>query len=312
MQINSYNGNTNPDAYTALFSGNGNINVPYWKLSVKLKQSILSEDGLYTIPSNKVSFQPINTTGQSYPNPIPTISQIGAPLNVFLQESGEAFLIPNSNAALYNRPAQENAYYSLQIKFGITLLGGSYLGKFPAWTRFIAPIEFTAYDQYNAVIGRITHNFEFQIGNITDAPPAAEELSLKINMNAANGVLEFKSMQDYANGTSVMYSDGLLVTSSTNFQVKVRSLQNNLQSTAGNSIPIDVVNLTLISKSSSNQRISPIKLSSSNQILVQANSTTKTDYRYDIKYFTLPQDTRLINAKSDNYATTLQYEITPQ
>ena len=35
-------------------------------------------------------------------------------------------------------------------------------------------------------------------------------------------------------------------------------------------------------------------------------------YRFDIKYFTLPQDIRLIDAKSDNYTTTLQYEITPQ
>ena len=312
IQINSYNGASNPDAYTATLTGNGNINVPHWKLSAKLKQNIISEDGKHTIPSNKISFQPIATTGQSYPNPIPTISEIGAPLNVFLQENSEAFLIPNSNAALYNRPSQPNGYYSLQLKFGITLIGGSYLGKFPAWTRFNAPIEFTAYDQNNTIIGRITHTFEFQIGSITDAPPSAEELSLKVNMNAANGILEFKTMQDYSNGTSVTYANGLLASSNTNFQIKVRSLQNDLQSTSGNAIPVDVVHLALIATTTANQRVFPIVLSSSNQILVQANSTTKTDYSYDIKYFTLPQDARLINAKSDNYATTLQYEITPQ
>ena len=313
LQINSYNGNTNPDAYTVTFAGNGNLNVPHWKLSARLKQNIVSEDGKFTIPSNKISFQPISTTGQAYPNPVPTFSQIGAPLNVFLQDNSESFLIPNSNAPIYNNPQTPNGYYNLQLKYALTLLGGSYLGSFPAWTRFIAPIEFTAYDQNNVIIGKMSHDFQFQIGNITDAPPPADILSLKINMNAANGLLEFKTMQDYTNGTSVTYTDGLSVTTNSNFQIKVRSLQSNLQSAAGNSIPVEVINLTLgTTTSNANQRIFPIVLSAANQTLVQGNSTNNTPYRFDIKYFTLPQDIRLINAKSDNYTTTLQYEITPQ
>ncbi|MFG4000953.1 hypothetical protein [Flavobacterium aquidurense] len=313
LQINSYNGNTNSDAYTVTFAGNGNLNVPHWKLSARLKQNIVSEDGKFTIPSNKISFQPISTTGQAYPNPVPTISQIGAPLNVFLQDNSESFLIPNSNAPIYNNPQTPNGYYNLQLKYALTLLGGSYLGSFPAWTRFIAPIEFTAYDQNNVIIGKMSHDFQFQIGNITDAPPPADILSLKINTNAANGLLEFKTMQDYNNGTSVTYTDGLSVTTNSNFQIKVRSLQSNLQSAAGNSIPVEVINLTLVpATSNTSQRIFPIVLSAANQTLVQGNSTNNTPYRFDIKYFTLPQDIRLIDAKSDNYTTTLQYEITPQ
>lgn len=312
LQINSHNGNSNPDAYTVTFAANGNLNMPNWKLSARLKQNIVSEDGKFTIPSNKISFQPISTSGQSYPNPIPSISQIGAPPNVFLQENSETFLIPNSNVALYNKPQKSGGYYSLQLKYGITIQGGSYLGNIPAWTKFIVPVEFTAYDQYNAVIGKMSHNFQFHIGNITDAPPPSDQLTLKVNMNAANGVLEFKTMQDYNNGTSVTYTDGLLVTSSSNFQIKVRSLQNDLQSAAGNSIPVDVIHLTLVASSTTNQRIFPIVLSSANQTLAQANSANNMSYRYDIKYFTLPQDVRLINAKSDDYTTTLQFEITPQ
>lgn len=314
MQINSYNGNSNSDAYNVTFAANGNLNVPHWKLSAKLKQSIVSPDGKYTIPANKISFQPISTTGQSYPNPIPSIAQIGAPQNVYLQENGESYLIPDANAPLYNQPSQPGGYYNLQLKYGITVLGGAYLGKFPSWTTFTAAIEFTAYDQYNAVIGKMTHTYQFQIGSITDAPPAAEELSLKVNTNAANGILEFKTLQDYSNGTSVTYSNGLLVNSNSNFQIKVRSLQNEMRSPSGNTIPVDVVHLTLMATTTTNpnQQIFPIVLSSSSQIIAQANSNTKIDYRYDIRYFTKPQDVRLINAKSDSYATTLQYEITPQ
>lgn len=312
MQINSYNGNSNSDAYTVLFDSNGNLNVPHWKLSARLKQPIVSENGKYTIPANKISFQPTSSTGEAYPKATPTFTEIGAPLNVILQNNAEVFLIPNSNAALYNQPSSPNGYYNLQLKFGITLLGGSYLGSFPAWTNFIVPIEFTAYDQYNAVIGKISHTFNFQIGNITDAPPVANQLSLQVNTNAASGILEFKSKQDYTNGTSITYTDGLLVTSNTNFQIKVRSIQSNLQSVNGNTIPIDVINLTLQSSSTANQKITPIALSLASQTIAQANNTTTSSYKYDIKYFTLPQDERLIKAKSDDYSTTLQYEITPQ
>lgn len=311
MQISSYSGNTNPDAYTVTFAGNGNINLPYWKLSARLKQSFQSNDGAYTIPANKIAFQPISSTGQSHPNPIPSIAEIGASLNVMLQENSEVFLIPQSNAPIYNAPAKPNGYYNLQLKYALTVLGGSYLATFPAWTKFTAPVEFTAYDQYNSVIGKISHQFQFQIGNITGTPPA-DVMTLKINMNAANGILEFKSMQDYNNGTSVTYSNGLMVTSTGNFQIKVRSLQNELISSSGNSIPVEVIHLLLSPLDHLNQTIHPVNLNMSSQTLAQANSSQNTSYGYDIKYFTSPQDERLINAKPEDYAATLQYEIMPQ
>jgi hypothetical protein len=311
MQISSYSGETNPDAYTVTFAGNGNINLPYWKLSVRLKQSIQSNDGVYTIPANKISFQPISSTGQAYPNPIPSIAEIGASLNVMLQENSEVFLIPQSNAPMYNAPAKPKGYYNLQLNYAITVLGGSYLGNFPAWTKFTAPVEFTAYDQYNSVIGKVSHQFQFQIGNITGTPPA-DVMTLKINMDASNGVLEFKSMQDYINGTSVTYSNGLMVTSTGNFQIKVRSLQNNLISSSGSSIPVEVIHLLLSPLDHPNQTVHPITLNMSSQTLAQAISSQNTSYNYDIKYFTSPQDERLINAKPEDYATTLQYEIMPQ
>lgn len=311
MQINSYNGNSNPDAYTVTFAANGNLNIPQWKLSAKLKQNITSENGQYTIPANKISFQPISSTGQANPNPIPSISEIGAPLNVFLQENAEVFLVPQSNAPLYNT-SQYNDYYNLQLKYGITIMGGAYLGNYPAWTTFIAPIEFTSYDQYNNIIGKVSHNFQFQIGSLSGTPPVTQELSLKINTNAANGLLEFKSMQDYANGTSVIYPDGLQVSTNTNFQIKVRSLQNDLVSISGNTIPVGAIHLTLQPTSPGSQTIFPITLSIANQILAQGNTPQTTAYSYDIKYFTLPQDQQLINAKPEEYSTTLQYEITPQ
>lgn len=95
MQVNSYNGNNNPDAYTVTFAANGNLNMPYWKLSAKLKQVITSTDGQYTIPGNKISFQPISSTGQAYPNPTPSLAQIGVPPMYFYKKMQKFFWFHN-------------------------------------------------------------------------------------------------------------------------------------------------------------------------------------------------------------------------
>lgn len=312
LQINSYNGNTNSDAYTLTFSGNGSFNVPYWRLSVKLKQPITSIFGNYTIPANKISFQPVSTSGQAYPNPIPTIPQIGMPLNVFLQEGSEVFLVPQSNAALNNQPLKPHGYYNLQLKYSMNVAGGAYLGNYPAWTVFTAPLQFTAYDQYNNIIGKADHNFQFQIGVLSGTPPNPPVMSLKFAANAVNGTLEFKSLGDYINGVSVTYSSALIVSSNTNYQIKLKSLQSQFVSPAGNSIPLNTVNMTLNPVSQNTGSIYPVSLSASSQLIATGGTTQGNNVYYDIKYFTSPNDERLIDAKSEEYSTTLQYEITPQ
>lgn len=312
LQINSYEGNTNPDAYTAMMSGNGNFNVPFWKLSAKLKQPIMTNDGQYTMPGNKVSLHPVSTSGQADPGPTPGISQIGMPLNVVLQEGQEVFLVPQSNAPLYNQPAQNNGYYNLQIKFSLTVMGGAYLGNYPAWIKFYAPVEFTMYDQYNNVIGKMNHIFELQIGTLSGTPPVdIPELSLTFAPSAQNALLEFNSMDDYTNGVSVTYNNALMVKSNTNYQIKLKSLQSQFTSSYGNSIPINAVKMALNS-ATANTSVFPISLSASPQLVAKGNATQGNTVYYDVKYSTIHNDEIFINAKSDDYSATLQYEITPQ
>ncbi|WP_374464647.1 hypothetical protein [Chryseobacterium sp.] len=312
LQINSYNGNTNPDAYNLTLAGNGNINIPNWRVSVRLKQPITSNNGNYILPANKISFQPVSSSGKAYPNPVPTIPQIGMPLNVILKEGQEVFLIPQSNAALFNQPAQPNGYYSLQIKYSISLAGGSYLGSYPAWITFIAPLQFTAYDQYNNILGTVDHNFQFQIGSLSGTPTDIPELSMKFGASAMNGILEFKNMQDYANGASVIYSNALTVKSNTNYQIKVKSLQNQFSASSGNFLPLDAVQLNLIPVSGNTGTANTILLSTAPQLIANGGSTQNSDVYYDMRYSTKPNDERFINAKSEDYTTTIQFEITPQ
>ncbi|MBB6330679.1 hypothetical protein HNP24_001629 [Chryseobacterium sediminis] len=312
LQINSYNGNTNPDAYTLTLAGNGNINMPYWRVSVRLKQPIISNQGNYILPANKISFQPVSSSGKAYPNPVPSIPQIGMPLNVILKENQEVFLIPQSNAALFNQPAQPNGYYSLQIKYSMNLTGGTYLGAYPAWITFTAPLQFTAYDQYNNIIGTMDHNFQFQIGTLSGTPTDIPEMSMKFGAAAMNGSLEFKNMQDYVNGASVTYSNALIVKSNTKYQIKLKSLQTQFSSSAGNFLPLDAVQLNLIPISGNMGTPYTVLLSTVPQLVAAGGSTQNADVYYDMKYSTKPNDERFINAKAEDYTTTLQFEITPQ
>ncbi len=311
ISVGSYGGNTNTDAYTLTLSGNGSLNVPYWRVSARLTQQIASTDGNYTFPANKISFSPVSTSGTAYPDSVPSISQIGMPLNVMMQEGQEVFLIPQSNAPLYN-VYNQNSYYNLQIKYALTIAGGSYLGSYPAWTTFIAPVQFTAYDQYNNVIGRIDHVFQIQIATLSGTPPDIPEMSLKFSANAINGVLEFSSKNDYTNGVSSVYPNALAVRSNTNYQIKIKSLQSKFTSPAGNSLPLEAVKFGLSPVSGNNAVIYPIVLASWPQLVAKGASTQSSSVYYDINYSTDPNDQRFMNAKTEDYSTTLQFEITPQ
>jgi hypothetical protein len=311
ISVNSYSGNTNPDAYILQLSGNGNLNVPYWRLSARLTQPITSADGIYTMPANKLSFSPVSTSGSAYPGPVPSVSQIGMPLNVMMQEGQEIFLIPQSNAAIYNI-SDSNAYYYLQIKYSYTIAGGSYLSNYPAWTSFSAPIQFTAYDRYNNVIGRIDHVFQIQIGALTGTPPDVPEMSLKFSANAINSLLEFNSKNDYMNGVSAVYPGALTVRSNTNYQIKIKSLQSQFVSAAGNSLPLDAVKFRLTPSSGNNATVYPISLASFPQLVAKGAYTQGSNVYYDINYSTNSNDQRFMNAKKEDYSTTLQFEITPQ
>lgn len=310
LQINSYNGNVSTDAYTLVFDGNGVINIPNWRLSVRLKQPVTS--GAHTFPANKISLQPTITSGTADPGPVPTISQIGMPLNTILQEGQEVFLVPQSAAPLYNNPQSNNAYYNFQLKYNLTIEGGAYLAQFPSWINFYAQLEFKAYDQNNNLIGVREHVYQLQIGTLSGTPPVTHQFSLQVGSNAVNGLLELKTRADYIQGASITYTNGLTVNANTDYQIKVTSLQSAFLSSSGNSLPLNTIKLSLIPSSGNSGAVFPVWLSASSQKIASGVSTQATPVYYDINYASKSNDINLITAKMEQYTTTLQYEITPQ
>ncbi len=310
LYINSYNGNTDQNAYTLVLAGNGIINVPNWKISVKLKQPIIS--GTYTFPTNKISLQPTTTLGEAVPGPVPAISQIGMPLNVVLQAGQEVFLVPQSNAPLYNN--NQYTYYQLQLKYSLTIEGGTYLSQFPTDTRFYPQLEFRVYDQFNNLIGNIReHTYDLQIGTLSGIPPdPTPQFSITVDGNAINGLLELKTKADYEQGASVIYPNGLKISANTAYQVNVKSLQGTFMSAQGNTLPLSTVQVSLIPASGNPGTVFPVWLTASNQKVASGNTTQGVQAHYDIKYASKPNDINFITSEKDSYSTTLQYEIMPQ
>ncbi len=313
--VNTYSGITSSNAFALRFQYTGAyLNVPNWKITVKLGGAILSTDGLKTFPANKINLKIVNTGGQAQPNPVPTVTQIGVAGNVPLSENQELFLVPQAQAPLYNVSAY-NSYFELQLYMDMTVLGGSYLSELQGGDQqksYNLPLEFKAYGPGGEVLGAATHTYRLDIFKLNGAPPA-DQLRIQVNGGAVNGLLDHSSLADYINGASVTYNNSLSVTSTVDYEVKVKALNAAFTSETGKTLPLNIVHL-LLSASGNNSSINtfPVQLSQVAQKIATGTSTLNTPVLYDIKYYTAPNTTVLTEVSSGAYKAIIQYEIIPR
>jgi hypothetical protein len=307
QNIYTYDGATNVDGFTLGFSFLGWIlNVPHWKVSVQLTAPIQASDGT-VFPSEKISFVPTRTEGQARPGPIPTVSQIGMPSPVPLNGMSEVFLVPSSNAALFHVSLFPSSY-KLNMIFNVVVAGGAYL--IPLQEKYFPfTLRFTAYRQDNSVIGVLDIGYTIQVHRLSGVPPVENEYSIRVSTEAANGLLEFNTAADYINGKSVTYGSGLIVSATTDYQVTVRSIPAYFSSASGDTLPLDIVRLQLSGGSGST---APVTLSTATKTILQGLSTGGASETFDITYSTEPNDQRLFNVPSEQYETSLLYEISPR
>lgn len=305
INVSSYDGTVSPGALTLRIDYTGNyLYEPNWKLSVKVKDPLRT--GNTHFPMEKFLIVPVRTEGQANnPGPLPTIQQIGMPSPIALNNIAEVFLVPTSNVPLKN-VSQWSSYYSLQLIYNIIISGGGYLQNYHN-KQYRGTLLFTLYRQDNTPIGSKELPFTIQIGKITGTP--TPEYSISFTTEASNAQIEYKSMADYVNGTSVTYPNGLTVSTTTDYQVTVRSVETSFNSASGNTLPLDVVKLHFLGAS---RGTVPVALSSTMRTVMQGPSTGGIAETYDVIYSTDPNDTRLMDVSSDQYSTQLMFEITPR
>jgi hypothetical protein len=310
LSVGSYSGAVSQSDITTLkISGNGNITFENWKLSARIVNYPVVNGG-NEFPADKISFSPTGTSGNLEPGPIPSVTQVGMPLSVPFQNGpNEVYLVPNSNAPIINDSPNQNDYFEFIMGFNLTVAPGSYLNSLQAWKEYPFQIEYTLYDKNNIPIARLQHTFKIQVTNLGNPPPEEKRYTIRVSTEASNGLLEFKTMADYINGKSVTYVDGLSVSATTAYQVTVRSVSSHFSSSAGNTLPLDIVHLQL---SGGTGNIYSRTLSTGTQTILEGPSTGGTPVNFDITYFTEANDPRLFNVPSEQYETSLMYEISPR
>lgn len=315
MSVNSFQGYTASDAMVTRFTYSGtNLNISNWKVTVSTLPSIKSTDGTAEFPTDKIAFSPINTVGQAQPKAIPTISEIGMPSLVPLNGSNEVYLVPRSNAPLYNI-SPYSSYYDLQLHYNFQVMPGAYLkdlqGGYSQKT-YMIPLIFRAYGSNNELLGSFQVNYKIDVFKLTDTYAEENAYSIRISSEAQKGLLEMKTLADYANGVKVVYSSGLGVSTNVAYQVSLRSVPAQFVSDKGSTLPLNVVKMHLVPVGSNSASVSTIELSNTSQIIANGASTQNQSSYYDIQYWTSAADNQLIEAVMAEYSTTLLYEITPK
>lgn len=304
--VNSYNGVEYKNSYILQINVDGsNINVPNWSLMARINDPIRNPESKILDPPN-VSIRLNNISGNA-----PTIQEIGANTSPIPLSLAEVPIIQYSRAPIQTSTESSKV---MKFSFDIIIAAGSYLEALKSWQDYTMNLVLILRDAQNQVISQTNRVFGMQI-QPNDTPPLdpiTPTLGIQINSNARNGVLEFKAISDYVNGVSQTYQNGLSITANTPYAVQVKAASSNFIAD-NNTLPINTVNLSL--KDPTNSAVGgTIALSENIQTVFNAiNTGSGTQTRlFDIRYFTQPNDERMLKSKPGNYQTTLTYTLIPQ
>ncbi|MDD2475681.1 MAG: hypothetical protein PHI32_07200 [Dysgonamonadaceae bacterium] len=301
IELTSYTGSTTYNAFRFSINLSGkNINYPNWSLVVRANPPITNPEGKIFDPT-KISIRINQVTGG------PTLADLGANQTPIPLSFNDKHIINRSSFPLRNGP--EEYYKKYTFDFDVLIEGGSYLENLKTWSQYILSLTFSVLGANDKSITQSSPQVFMQIYP-TGTPPSEPTYGIQVNSNARNGLLEFKTITDYVNGVSQTYQNGLSVTSNTGYAVQVRSLKTNFE--AGTHIlPVSAVSLEI--KDPNNSAVGgTISLSGNDQTVFNATNSGTQPRLFNLRYFTQPNDERMLNAKPASYETTLVYTLAPQ
>lgn len=300
IKLTSYAGSTTYNAFRFSINLIGrNINYPNWSLVVRANPPITNAEGKTFDPS-KISIRINQVSGG------PTLADLGANQTPIPLSFTDKYIINRSNFPLRNGP---NEYYKkYTFDFDILIEGGSYLENLKTWSQYLLSLTFTVLGANDKPITESSSQVFMQI--YPNDAPIEPTYGIEVNSNARNGLLEFNTMRHYVEGVSQEYENGLSITSDTPYAVQVRSLTTNFEASS-NTLPVSTVSLEI--KDPINSAVGgTTTLSGNDQTVFNANNSGTQPRLFNLRYFTQPNDERMINAKPANYQTTLIYTLIPQ
>jgi hypothetical protein len=305
ISVRSYNGIRMQKHFILQMNVLGeNINIPKWSIFAYVNEPIKNSDGKVLDPS-KVSIRLNDITGAG----APTIQEIGTHTSPIPLSLAEVPIIRYSNAPIQTGERAQNNK-QIRFSFDIIIAAGSYLEALKSWNNYSMNLIFVLRNEQGQLLSKTNRIIGMQIYP-DDTPPAPEPTyGIQINTIARHGLLEFKTIYDYVNGVSQTYQKALAITSNTPYAIQVKSLTNNFE--AGNStLPVNTVSLGIQDASNSSTG-GAIVLSENAKTVFNATNINTQPRLFDIRYFTQPNDERMLHAKPDSYQTTLMYTLIPQ
>jgi hypothetical protein len=305
IQVNASSGVTVKNVVTTQLQMNGPINHKNWSVVARVVSPIINSKKK-EFPPEKIKFQYNSySTEQYYAENYPTINQIAPIQSSITMGYSPVYFVKNSPFVV-NTPSGK--YGSIKLNYNITIEAGSYLNQYKSWENYPIQLEFSLLNENGNVISTNSFSIDMQIspnGNYETAP----SVSITLDGTATNAELIFNTMQNYINGVTKEYQNGLIVSADTAYDIQVSSLNEFLKTNVSDNLDINTVKVQL--KDTSTNNVSKVvKLSNYSQSLI-TNTSSTTAKKYTIIYSTTPADSKILNSKPGNYSATLLYTITP-
>lgn len=302
IKLDSYKGSVTSDAFTYILHIHKKADYDDWAMKVRANPIIVNGEGKEIDPS-KISIQLKRVDGG------PSLSDLKANRRPIPLSYNDQYIIEEADEDL---ELDDDYYDKWEFKFDIIIEGGEYLEEIKSWDQYTMCLNFSIWDEDKRLISESHACVRMQIYP-NDMPPSGPSYAIQVNSNARNGLLELKSVTDYVNGVEQVYENGLSIISDTPYQVQVRSLSSNFEADNNMTLPISTVRLQI--QDPKNSGIGgTITLSEGLQTVFSATNlgNGKKPRDFNLRYFTQPNDERMINAKPASYKTTLVYTLMPQ
>ena len=296
--VTSYNGQLSQENYTILQLGSNRMDSAEWKITASVKSIS------HNFPVNMLGFRATTKRGASN---VP----IGAINNMMIWNNLQGLNAEVDLVNFQSLPQDDGCYHQLLLDLQLQVQGGVYLKQIPRGSTVALTVEYKLYRSplntedwvFVALVGRST---SFQVNIDPNSPGPSPVSSISVTPDV---LLEFNSISDYMNGVTKTYTEGLKVSSTVNYEVRVKSLKDKFESTTTTkTLPLDMVSLQL---SGVNGAQPAVSISTTNQLILQGTSTNGNVVEYDMIYKAKPiEDLNLKINNQETFTTQLMFELT--
>lgn len=294
--VTSYNGQLSQENYTILQLGSNRMVEAEWKITASVKSIS------HNFPVNMLGIRATTKRGASNV-PIDAIN------NMMIWNNLQGL---NAEVDLVNfQSLPQDGYHQLLLDLQLQVQGGVYLKQIPIGSTVVLTVEYKLYRSplntedwvFVAPLGGST---SFQVNIDPNSPGPSPVSSISVTPDV---LLEFNSISDYMNGVTKTYTEGLKVSSTVNYEVRVKFLKDKFESTTTTkTLPLDMVSLQL---SGVNGAQPAVSISTTNQLILQGTSTNGNVVEYDMIYKAKPiEDLNLKINNQETFTTQLMFELT--